>query len=661
MSILADIHSPTDLKNLDSEQLAPLAEEIRERIIEVTSKNGGHIGPNLGVVEITLGLHLVFESPRDRFVWDVSHQGYVHKLLTGRQGAAFDQIRQSEGLSGFLMRSENEHDCYGAGHAGTALSAAIGMAAARDRAGDDNHVVAILGDAAFTCGITMEALNNLASTTQRLIIVLNDNEWSIARNVGALAKYFNDIITNPVYNRLDRDLKSVIGRMPGGRSMLEFGKRWKRETKDFFVGSSLFEAYDLRYIGPIDGHDLNAVIKHLEFAKESAQPILLHMLTKKGHGYPPALEHPERFHGLGPFNIRTGRSAPAKAGAPPNYQDAFGHALLRFARENERIVGITAAMPPGTGLSHLRDALPEQFFDVGIAEEHAVLFAAGMATCGYRPVVAIYSTFLQRAYDPIIHDVCLQNLPVTFCMDRAGLSPNDGPTHHGLFDIAFLRTVPNTIIMQPKDEDELADMLWTGLQTDGPLFIRYPRGSARGVVCKETSVEIEIGKADVIRAGKEIQLWALGPWVTEAEAMADHLADSHGVQAGVVNARFAKPLDLELLAKHAASAHAIVTFEDHALMGGFGAAVLEALNELGESTPVLRIGYPDHFIHHGSGTADLRAAAGLSPEAIRARLERFLSALDLRAAQPHALPKVSAGYRSSGAGPESAHGNQFAS
>ncbi len=634
MSILPGIQSPADLKRLDPDKLESLAGEIRERIIAVTSRNGGHIGPNLGVVELTLGLHLVFDSPRDRFVWDVSHQGYVHKLLTGRHGPEFDLIRKSGGLSGFLMRSESEHDSYGAGHAGTALSAAIGMAAARDRSGGDNHVVAVLGDAAFTCGITMEALNNVASTTQRLIIVLNDNEWSIARNVGALAKYFNEIITNPVYNRLDRDLKSVIGRMPGGRSFLEFGKRWKRETKDFFVGSSLFEAYDLRYIGPVDGHDLEAVVKHLEFAKESTQPILLHMLTKKGYGYPPALEQPERFHGLGPFNVRTGQSTPGKPGAPPNYQDAFGQALLRFASEDRNIVGITAAMPPGTGLSYLREALPEQFFDVGIAEEHAVLFAAGMATCGYRPVVAIYSTFLQRAYDPIVHDICLQNLPVTFCMDRAGLSPNDGPTHHGLFDIAYLRTVPNTIVMQPKDEDELTDMLWTSLRTDAPTFIRYPRGSARGVACKKDPAEVEIGKAEIIRPGDEIQLWALGPWVAEATAIADRLAETHGIRAGVVNARFAKPFDLELLAAHAASARAIVTFEEHALMGGFGAALLEALNELGESTPVLRIGYPDQFIHHGSGTADLRESAGLSPEAIQARLDRFLAALGIPAQAP---------------------------
>ncbi len=624
MSLLKGIHGPAELKRLRPEELETLASEIRERIISVTARNGGHIGPNLGVVELSMGLHRVFDSPRDKFVWDVSHQGYVHKLLTGRQGDAFDLIRRTGGLSGFLMRSESEHDAFGAGHAGTALSAALGMAAARDRAGDDANVIAILGDAAFTCGITMEALNNVAATTDRLIVILNDNEWSIARNVGALAKYFNEIITNPVYNRLDQRLKSMIAKMPGGRSVLALGKRWKRDTKDFFVGSSFFEAYNLRYIGPIDGHDLDGVIKHLEFAKQSKQPILLHMLTKKGKGYSPAIEQPERFHGLGPFNIKTGQSEPRKPGSPPNYQDAFGQALLKYAQQDKRIVGITAAMPPGTGLSFLSEALPEQFFDVGIAEEHAVIFAAGMATSGFHPVVAIYSTFLQRSYDPIIHDVCLQNLPVTFCLDRAGLSPNDGPTHHGLFDIAYLRTVPNTIVMQPKDEDELADMLWTSLQTPSPTFIRYPRGSAAGVHCKEHPAPIEIGKAEVLREGRELQFWALGPWVEEALTLADRFEASHGIRIGVVNARFAKPLDTALLFQHAASGAGIVTFEDHVISGGFGSALLEALNDEGHPAPVLRIGYPDRFLDHGDDVADLRATAGISSDAVEQRVQAFI-------------------------------------
>ena len=623
MSLLAKIGSGEDLKSLSSEQLEELAGEIRTRLIEVTSRNGGHIGPNLGVVELTIALHKVFDSPRDRFVFDVSHQGYVHKLLTGRNTGEFDKIRQTGGLSGFLSRKESEHDAFGAGHAGTALSAALGMAAARDQQGDDNHVVAVLGDAAFTCGITMEALNNIAETTPRLIIILNDNEWSIAKNVGALAKYFNEIITNPVYNKIDRRVASLLKSLPGGQSMLEVGKKWKRETKDFIVGSSLFEAYGLRYIGPIDGHDLDAVTRHLEFAKDSHQPIILHMMTKKGKGFEPAMAAPEKFHGLGPFDKSTGLAPPKEKETPPNYQDVFGQRLLDFARDDSRIIGITAAMPPGTGLSFLRDSLPGQFYDVGIAEEHAVIFAAGMACEGMRPVVAIYSTFLQRAYDSIIHDVCLQNLPVTFCMDRAGLSPNDGATHHGLFDIAYLRCIPNTIVMQPKDEDELADMLWTCLQTDSPTFIRYPRGSAMGVEAKAQPVQLEIGKAEVLQEGSDIQFWALGPWVPDALSLADELA-REGHSVGVVNARFAKPLDSDLLRQQAGSAKLIVTFEDHSIVGGLGSAIMESVSDAGIGCPVIRIGYPDEFVDHGSSGEDLRQSVELDQATVLKRIKEAL-------------------------------------
>jgi 1-deoxy-D-xylulose-5-phosphate synthase len=625
MSVFSSIKSPADLKALSREELETLTGEIRAKLIEVTSRNGGHIGPNLGVVELTMALHRVFDCPEDRFVFDVSHQGYVHKLLTGRNNEAFDHIRQSGGLSGFLCRSESESDAFGAGHAGTALSAALGMAAGRDRLGEKRHVVAVLGDAAFTCGITMEALNNIAETTSRLIIILNDNEWSIAKNVGALARYFNEIITNPVYNKIDRGLVSFLKGVPGGQSMIEFGKRWKRETKDFYFGSNLFEAYGLRYIGPIDGHDLDSVTKHLEFARDQEQPIILHLLTKKGKGFEPAIASPEKFHGLGPFDPKTGSAPPKAKDSPPNYQDVFGKRLLEFAQADKRIVGITAAMPPGTGLSFLREALPEQFYDVGIAEEHAVLFAAGMACEGLRPVVAIYSTFLQRAYDPIIHDICLQNLPVTFCMDRAGLSPNDGPTHHGLFDIAYLRCIPNTVVMQPKDEDELADMLWTGLNTDCPTFIRYPRGSAMGVTPKDKPDLLPIGKAEVVRRGEAVQFWALGPWVDEAEAIAEHLEKEFDVPIGVVNGRFAKPLDVELLESQAKSAHLIVTFEDHVIQGGFGSAVIESLNDLELPVPVLRIGYLDAFVDHGSSVDDLRARAGIDTQSLLQRISERLA------------------------------------
>ncbi|MFA5057488.1 MAG: 1-deoxy-D-xylulose-5-phosphate synthase, partial [Opitutaceae bacterium] len=446
--LLDQIRSPSDVKGLSAAQLPRLAEELRDEIITVTSLNGGHVAPNLGVVELTIALHRVFNTPEDQFVFDVSHQGYVHKLLTGRGGEAFRKLRQTDGLSGFLSRAESPHDSYGAGHAGTALSAALGMATARDLRGSHEHVVAICGDAAFTCGITMEALNNIVACTKRLIVILNDNEWSIAKNVGAMAKYLNRLSTSPAYNKIHHDLEKFFTSLPHGPEMHHLWVKWKRETKDFFVESSLFEKFGLRYLGPIDGHNIDELVKNLEFAKHSDGPILLHVLTKKGLGLEAAQKSPEKFHGLGSFDPVTGESRKPAPGTPPNYQDVFGQALVRLARADPRIVGITAAMPSGTGLSPLAAECPKQFFDVGIAEEHAVLFAAGLAARGLRPVCAIYSTFLQRAYDPIIHDVCLQNLPVVFCLDRAGLSPNDGPTHHGLFDLTYVRCVPNAVVMQ---------------------------------------------------------------------------------------------------------------------------------------------------------------------------------------------------------------------
>ena len=616
MSLLAQIQSPDDVKNLTLEELPQLAQEIRERVIATTSKNGGHVGPNLGVVELTIGLHRVFNTPNDRFCFDVSHQGYVHKLLTGRNDERFDHIRTSDGYSGFLTRAESEHDAFGAGHAGTALSAALGMAVARDKRGTDENVVALCGDAAFTCGITMEALNNVAGSTKRLIIILNDNKWSIAKNVGALSRYFNELITNPIYNRLNDDIESLLQKMPGGESIIKFGSKWKQETKDFFVSSSLFEKFGIRYIGPIDGHDQKQVEYYLEFAKNAEQPVILHILTEKGRGYDVAIENPERFHGASPFDVKTGKGAPSASGTPPKYQDVMGETLVKLARQDKNVVGITAAMPSGTGLNILEKELPDQFFDVGIAEEHAVLFAAGMATSGYHPVCAIYSTFLQRAYDQIIHDVALQNLPVLFCMDRAGLSPNDGATHHGLFDLSYLRCVPGIVVMAPANEDELADMMATGLAYQGAAFIRYPRGNAVGTPIKEKPEAIEVGKAKRLQSGSDIDIWAIGTMVTDAEELARSLRE-HGIDAGVVNARFVKPLDTVLLAESAQSTRLIVTIEDHVITGGLGSAVMEALQsaEL-QRCPVERIGWPDAFIEHGSSVKKLRDENGLGPQAI---------------------------------------------
>jgi 1-deoxy-D-xylulose-5-phosphate synthase len=618
--ILDTINGPADVKALAASDLPRLSQEIRDEIITVTSRRGGHVGPNLGVVELTVALHRVFDTPKDSIVFDVAHQGYIHKLLTGRGGEFFRGLRQTGGASGFLYRAESEHDSFGAGHAGTALSAALGMATARDLRGTDEHVVAVCGDAAFTCGITLEALNNVVTSTKRLVVVLNDNQWSIARNVGAMAKYLNRLSTSTTYNRIHHDLEKFFIGLPHGHEMNQLWVKWKRETKDFFVNSSLFEKFGLRYIGPIDGHNLDELQKNLEFAKQCDVPVIIHVITMKGKGLDAALSSPEKFHGVGSFDPVTGDSMKQKPGTPQAYQDAFGNAMVRFAKSDPRVVGITGAMPSGTGLSKLAAEVPRQFFDVGIAEEHAVLFAAGMATKGLRPVCAIYSTFLQRAYDQIIHDVALQSLPVTFCMDRAGLSPNDGPTHHGLFDIAYLRCVPNITVMQPKDEDELVDMLHTGLELGSPAFIRYPRGPGTGIAIKEKPERLEIGHAEVLRDGSNIVLWALGPMVRDAVAIAERLHVEEGLSVGVVNARFIRPLDRTLLLSQAAVVPLIVTLEDHVLAGGFGSSVLEALQEADCPTAVERIGWPDKFVEHGSSVEVLRAAYGLSPEDMHRRI-----------------------------------------
>ena len=614
--ILPCISCPSDLKELNEEQIEQLCGEIRNRIIETTSENGGHVGPNLGVVELTIALHLVFDTPEDSFFWDVSHQGYVHKLLTGRNDERFDKIRQSEGLSGFISREESQHDAFGAGHAGTALSAALGRCMARDLEGGNEHVVAIAGDAAFTCGITLEALNNIACSTKKFILVLNDNEWSIAKNVGAFSKYFNELITNPVYSRLHKDAGKFLSLIPGGDSFKKFLSKAKRDTKELLAPSSIFEKLGIRYVGPIDGHDVNAMTGFFEFAKTSDEPIVLHLLTQKGKGFPIALEEPEKWHGSGPFDLKTGASPKAKPGSPPKYQDVFGECLSKMAIANSKIVGITAAMPSGTGLDFLQKEIPDRFFDVGIAEEHAVLMAAGMATGGMLPVCAIYSTFLQRAYDPIIHDVCLQKLPVTFCLDRAGLSPNDGPTHHGLFDLSYLRCIPNPIVMQPKDEDELQDMMATGIESGLPSFVRYPRGSAVGVERKD--------KPEVLREGQCCAIWALGDFVSIAERMAEQLYSKHGLSVTVTNARFVKPLDEKLLLSHARTHDFMITLEDNVLAGGFGSAILEILQQQDLSIPVKRFGWPDKFIEHGNSVSSLRQKHGLDDTRIMSEIEGFL-------------------------------------
>jgi len=629
------IQGPAHVKRLTPDQLLKLAEEIRQAMIVGLSRNGGHLGPNLGVVELTIALHYVFNTPIDKFVWDVSHQSYVHKILTGRKDR-FGTIRSTGGLSGFALRSESEHDCYGAAHAGTALSAALGICAARDQLGTDENVVAIFGDAALTNGISFEALNNLAQTTKRFIGILNDNEWSIAKNVGAISSYLNKLITHPSYNKLAKDFERFLRRLPKGEVAITLAHKAEEGFKSALTevalhpspstaetdgrggyGSSLiFEEMGVRYLGPIDGHNLPLLISTLEFAKSCDHPIVIHVLTKKGKGFEAALKNPEKFHGLGPYDVATGATLPTKPGTPPNWQDVFGQAMAKLCQKDSTIVGITAAMPSGTSLKILEKAMPGRYYDVGIAEEHAVLFACGMATMGFHPVCAIYSTFLQRAYDCIVHDVALQDLPVMFCMDRAGLSPQDGPTHHGLFDIAYLRHVPNCVLMAPKDEDELVDMMFTASHERHPTFIRYPRGPAEGVPIKDQPRLLEVGKAEIVQSfrnngGRKVALFPLGNMMRLGRQTAAQL-EREGYDVAIINPRFAKPLDAGATEFFGRAAEVLVTFEDHALMGGYGSAVLELFNEKRISTPVVQIGWPDQFIEHASSVDDLRKKYGLT-------------------------------------------------
>ncbi len=681
-ALLNHIKSPRDLKALSLSQLSELAQEIRSELIPIVTHNGGHIASNLGVVELTIALHYIFNSPEDAFVFDVSHQCYTHKFLTGRRNA-FKTIRQTSGLSGFMCRAESLYDCYGGGHAGCALSAALGMAVARDRLGNnDQHVIAMIGDGSLTCGVTMEALNNVVSSTKRLIVILNDNKWSIGKNVGAIAKYLNEVIIHPVYNRLHDNLEAFLQKIPGGHSFMRMAGKAKTDAKDLFMPSSLFEKYGLRYIGPIDGHDFKTLLQYLEFCKNAQEPILLHVHTTKGKGLESATKNPEHFHGIGGLPVPAEKIDPAtdvKSTGAMTYQDVFGNTLLKLAKKDKTIMAITAAMASGTGLSTFAEKLPAQFFDVGIAEEHAVVFAAGLATQGLKPFCAIYSTFLQRAMDMIQQDVCLQRLPVVFCIDRAGLSANDGPTHHGLLDIALIRCIPNAVILQPKDEDELADMLYSATLYGKPTFIRYPRGKGVGVPIKETPKFIPIGEAEILKEGSDIAIWALGPFVHDALKIATLVEQKTSLSVGVVNARFAKPLASALLISQAQKAKMIVTLEDHAVTGGFGTAVAELLMratsdferrvrctadldpahvlqyaresrpcaparhlEIGGSTPspeepntekgdcclksmayLKCFGWPDTFIPHATSNYDLLGKFNLTPEAIAAEIIRI--------------------------------------
>ncbi len=607
--LLASIKTPEDVKHLADDELPDLAAEIRHSLITSLSRTGGHLGPNLGVVELTIALHRVFSTPEDKFVFDVAHQGYVHKMLTGRADK-IHTIRTYKGLNGFLLRSESEHDAYGAGHAGTALSAALGMAAARDLAGGGNHVVAVAGDAAFTCGPTLEALNNISETTRKFIVVLNDNEWSIDKNVGAIARYFNALQTHPTYASVRGKAAEFVERA-AGKIARSFAHKVEEGAKNLLFPNVLFEKFGLRYFGPIDGHNLPLLVKTFEHLKTLQEPVVLHIITEKGRGYQPALDNPGKFHGLGAYKIEDGSTDTTDT---PTCSEIFGRTVTDIAKGDPKVVAITAAMPGGTKLDIFKKELPERYFDVGIAEEHAALFACGLATEGFRPFLAIYSTFMQRAYDMIIHDMALQGLPVRLCMDRGGLSGDDGPTHHGLFDIGYLRHIPGLVFMQPKDEKELVDMLHTMAAYDqGPSAIRYPRGTIKGTPVTGAPSLVPIGKAEIVADGCDVALFGLGSLFDMAEQTKAALEEK-GLSVALINPRFIKPLDAAVISGYAAKCKVVCTFEDHVLHNGFGAAVIEHLSDAGIRTPVERIGWPDEFVEHGKPET-LRALHGLTATA----------------------------------------------
>lgn len=609
---LEKISAPADLKRLTREELTELAAEVRDYIVQTVSCTGGHLAPNLGTVELTIALHRSFDSPRDKIIWDVGHQSYTHKLLTGRR-LQFPQIRQGGGPSGFPLRAESEHDAWGVGHGSTSISAALGFATARDLRGTHEHVVAIIGDGSLTGGMAFEALNQAGQQQVDMLVVLNDNEMSISRNVGAMAGYLAKmrVGVEPAVQRARRDMQRLLQRMPGGDAMLLAMDRLRDGMKYLVVPGMLFEEFGFTYLGPIDGHDTGQMLDVLDQAKRLRGPVLLHVLTTKGKGYDPAECDPQGFHGTRPFDIANGASEPREG--PPTYSQVFGEALSELAEKDCRVVAVSAAMIVGTGLQKFGQKFPDRCFDVGMAEEHAVTYAGALAAAGLRPVVAIYSTFLQRSYDQILHDVCLQKLPVVFALDRAGLVGDDGPTHHGVFDLSFLRNIPNLTIMAPSDERELRDMLHTALTLEGPVAIRYPRAQGTGADTCQAMQVLPIGRGKVARDGEGVTIVAAGTMLAEALAAADGLA-AEGLRPTVIDPRFVKPLDEQLLLERAA-AGPLVTVEENVLMGGFGAAIVELLQDHNVCTTVRRLGVPDRFISHGSRDT-LWAECGLDAASI---------------------------------------------
>ncbi len=620
-SILKQQNPLAALKALPLEQLQGVADELREVIIETVARNGGHLASSLGVIELTIALHRVLDSPRDRIIWDVGHQAYAHKLLTGRY-ERFGTLRQLDGLSGFPKPKESPHDSFGVGHSSTSISAALGMAAARDTLHEHEKIVAVIGDGSLTGGIAFEALNQAGHLKRDLIVILNDNEMSISPNVGALSSFFSRQMTSDFFVRMKRETENFLDNVPKiGKDLRRFAKKVEESVKGFLTPGMLFEAFNFDYVGPINGHKLDELIQTLENVQRMDGPILVHVVTTKGKGYQPAETTPSVFHGVGPFEPDTG--AVLKSAGPPSYTSVFGQTLVEMAEQDERIVAITAAMPEGTGLTPFAECFPDRFYDVGIAEQHAVTFAAGMAARGLRPVVAIYSTFLQRAFDSVVHDVCLQNLPVTFAIDRGGLVGADGPTHHGSFDLSFLRPIPNLVCMVPRDERELQCALATALAHDGPFAFRYPRGSGLGVACDQSPEPLVIGQGEKLRDGSDAVIAAVGTGV-EAALAAAALLQEEGFSLSVLDARFVKPLDAKLLVAEAQRCGKVITVEENALMGGFGSAVLETLNEYGVLVPVCRFGLPDHFIEQGS-QAQLRERLGLDAQGLAGTIREFLA------------------------------------
>jgi 1-deoxy-D-xylulose-5-phosphate synthase len=617
---LENLQSPADLKALSLSELEALAGEIREEIIDTVSRTGGHLASSLGVVELTLALHWILEPPADRIIWDVGHQAYAHKLLTGRR-ENFCTLRQLGGISGFPKRGESPYDCFDVGHSSTSISAALGMAAARDAVGGGEKIVAVIGDGSLTAGLAFEGLNQAGHLKKDLIVVLNDNEMSISPNVGALSSFLSRKMTSDFFLRLKKETEQVLRHVPRfGKDLLSLAQRAEDSLKGFLTPGMLFEAFGFNYVGPINGHRLEELTEALQNVVRLKGPVLVHVLTQKGKGYAPAEKNPSLYHGVGPFDRESGEVRAAKGGAA-SYTAVFGRTLAEMAEADERIVAITAAMLEGTGLKEFAQRFPERFFDVGIAEQHAVTFAAGLACHGLRPTVAVYSTFLQRAYDSVLHDVCLQNLPVTFAMDRGGLVGADGPTHHGVFDYSYMRHIPNLTFVAPRDEVELRRAMATALEAEGPFAYRYPRGNGLGLDCSRPAEPLPVGRGEKLREGNDGVIVAVGVCVHEALEAARTL-EAEGLSLAVVDGRFIKPLDRELICAEAQRTGTVVTVEENVLQGGFGSAVLEMLQEEGLAPKVLRIGLPDAFIEQGS-QQELRAAHGLDAEGIAEQIRRF--------------------------------------